>query len=66
MSEGWLPSGPIRIGVTAGASTPNSETGRTIARLLSFRGVSREAIDRWSHEGSLMRVEAEARTSEGA
>ena len=36
---GWLPAGDAVIGVTAGASTPNSEIGRTIERLLSLRGV---------------------------
>ena len=35
---GWLPAGPLVIGVTAGASTPNSEVGVTIDRLLAFRG----------------------------
>ncbi|MFN8548508.1 MAG: 4-hydroxy-3-methylbut-2-enyl diphosphate reductase [Candidatus Eisenbacteria bacterium] len=66
MSEGWLPSGPLRIGVTAGASTPNSETGRTIAKLLSFRGVGSETIDRLSAEGARLREEAEAKATEGA
>jgi 4-hydroxy-3-methylbut-2-en-1-yl diphosphate reductase len=36
---GWLPSGSAVIGVTAGASTPNSEIGRTIEKLLLLRGV---------------------------
>jgi 4-hydroxy-3-methylbut-2-enyl diphosphate reductase len=36
---GWLPSGEAVIGVTAGASTPNSEIGRTIEKLLFLRGV---------------------------
>ncbi len=35
----WLPDGPLVVGVTAGASTPNSEVGRTINRLLGLRGV---------------------------
>ncbi len=34
----WLPPGPLVIGVTAGASTPNNEIGATIERLLTFRG----------------------------
>jgi len=34
---GWLPTGPITIGLTAGASTPNSEIGRAILRVLRFR-----------------------------
>ena len=36
---GWLPDGALVVGLTAGASTPNSEIGRTIAKLLHLRGV---------------------------
>jgi 4-hydroxy-3-methylbut-2-en-1-yl diphosphate reductase len=37
---GWLPaSGPVRIGVTAGASTPNNKIGETVARILATRGL---------------------------
>lgn len=36
---GWMADGPAVIGVTAGASTPNSEIGRTILKVLRFRGV---------------------------
>ena len=36
---GWLPSGEATIGLTAGASTPNSEIGRAILKVLRFRGV---------------------------
>jgi 4-hydroxy-3-methylbut-2-enyl diphosphate reductase len=35
----WMPAGSARIGVTAGASTPNSEIGRAILKILRFRGV---------------------------
>ncbi|MFN8580895.1 MAG: 4-hydroxy-3-methylbut-2-enyl diphosphate reductase [Gemmatimonadaceae bacterium] len=39
--SGWLPAtGPVRIGVTAGASTPNNRIGETIVRLLAMRGLS--------------------------
>jgi 4-hydroxy-3-methylbut-2-enyl diphosphate reductase len=38
-SEGWLPAGPLTIGVTAGASTPNSEIDRVIRRVCDLRGV---------------------------
>ena len=41
--EDWLPSGPVRIGLTAGASTPNSQIGLAIDRILEARGVSPEA-----------------------
>jgi len=36
----WLPEGPLVIGLTAGASTPNSEIGRVVERIASFRGVA--------------------------
>ena len=32
-AAGWLPAGPVRIGLTAGASTPNSIVGEVIERL---------------------------------
>ncbi len=41
---GWLPSGPVRVGLTAGASTPNSKIGETVARLLAMRGVRAEVL----------------------
>jgi len=37
---GWLPTeGPVRIGLTAGASTPNNKIGETVARILATRGI---------------------------
>jgi len=37
----WLPSiGPLRIGVTAGASTPNNKIGEAVGRILATRGLS--------------------------
>lgn len=39
-SADWLPTGgPLRIGITAGASTPNNKIGETIARVFAIRGV---------------------------
>jgi 4-hydroxy-3-methylbut-2-enyl diphosphate reductase len=36
----WLPSsGAIRVGITAGASTPNNKIGETVARVLLTRGL---------------------------
>ena len=35
---GWLPAGDVRIGITAGASTPDSVVGETIERILALRG----------------------------
>src|SRR4051812_48786316 len=38
--SGWLPaSGPVCVGVTAGASTPNNKIGETVARILATRGL---------------------------
>jgi 4-hydroxy-3-methylbut-2-enyl diphosphate reductase len=34
----WLPPGPLVIGLTAGASTPNNKIGETIERILRTRG----------------------------
>lgn len=38
----WLPDGPVRVGVTAGASTPDSEVGLFIESLLALRGIDAE------------------------
>ena len=38
VSAGWLPEGPLAIGVTAGASTPNAEIERVIRRVAGIRG----------------------------
>ncbi|MDQ4106487.1 MAG: 4-hydroxy-3-methylbut-2-enyl diphosphate reductase [Actinomycetota bacterium] len=38
----WLPEGPIRIGLTAGASTPNSQIGLAVGHILKARGLSPE------------------------
>ncbi|HTI63308.1 MAG TPA: 4-hydroxy-3-methylbut-2-enyl diphosphate reductase [Gemmatimonadaceae bacterium] len=35
----WLPSGAVRVGVTAGASTPNNKIGDVVARILATRGL---------------------------
>jgi 4-hydroxy-3-methylbut-2-en-1-yl diphosphate reductase len=39
---GWLPAGPVRVGLTAGASTPNSQIGLAIGRILEARNLSPE------------------------
>lgn len=40
-STGWLPStGPLRVGLTAGASTPNSIIGTVVERLERFSNVA--------------------------
>ncbi len=35
---GWLPEGPVTIGLTAGASTPNNVVGEVVERILALRG----------------------------
>jgi len=44
--EGWLPDGPVTVGVTAGASTPNNKIGETVERIAETRGVSLEELAR--------------------
>lgn len=44
-AEEWLPAeGPVRVGVTAGASTPNNKIGDAVARIFGTRGISAEEI----------------------
>jgi 4-hydroxy-3-methylbut-2-enyl diphosphate reductase len=43
-SKGWLPAGRLRVGLTAGASTPNNKIGETVAALLEMRGVPLESV----------------------
>jgi len=38
ITENFLPEGPITIGITAGASTPDSSVGECLARVLVLRG----------------------------
>jgi 4-hydroxy-3-methylbut-2-enyl diphosphate reductase len=41
----WLaPSGALRVGITAGASTPNNKIGDAVARVLATRGIAREDV----------------------
>ncbi len=45
-TERWLPPDrPLRIGVTAGASTPNNKIGETVARIFATRGVDPAEIE---------------------
>ena len=42
---GWLSADrPMRIGLTAGASTPNNKIGETVARILATRGLVLETV----------------------
>jgi 4-hydroxy-3-methylbut-2-en-1-yl diphosphate reductase len=36
ITEGWLPDGPVTLGVTAGASTPDRIVGEVIDRIVNF------------------------------
>jgi 4-hydroxy-3-methylbut-2-enyl diphosphate reductase len=41
----WLPiGGPLRIGITAGASTPNNKIGQAVAHVFAVRGVDPASI----------------------
>ena len=44
-SGDWLPSaGPVRVGVTAGASTPNNKIGEAVGRIFASRGIDPQSI----------------------
>jgi 4-hydroxy-3-methylbut-2-enyl diphosphate reductase len=46
VSREWLPDGPLTVGVTAGASTPNNRVGEVVERLLELRGIDPASLDR--------------------
>jgi len=42
----WIPDRPgVRIGLTAGASTPNNKIGETVARIFATRGIDVRIVD---------------------
>ena len=43
-TDNWLPSGPITVGITAGASCPNNLIEDTIRRLFELRGISVQEV----------------------
>ncbi|HVZ49935.1 MAG TPA: 4-hydroxy-3-methylbut-2-enyl diphosphate reductase [Gemmatimonadaceae bacterium] len=44
-AERWLPAdGPIRVGLTAGASTPNNKIGEAVSRIFLTRGIDPAAV----------------------
>ncbi|MGQ0765068.1 MAG: 4-hydroxy-3-methylbut-2-enyl diphosphate reductase [Gemmatimonadota bacterium] len=48
-ARGWMPStGPARIGITAGASTPNNKVGEAIVRIFATRGIDLAAPEQAS------------------
>jgi 4-hydroxy-3-methylbut-2-enyl diphosphate reductase len=46
VTSDWLPSSssPLRVGVTAGASTPNNKIGEAIGRIFATRGIDPKTI----------------------
>jgi 4-hydroxy-3-methylbut-2-enyl diphosphate reductase len=40
VERGWMPVGTVRIGVTAGASCPDNQIGRTLLRIFEVSGVA--------------------------
>ena len=44
VTRGWLPTGPVRVGITAGASTPNRVIGDAVERLLACRQMTPEQV----------------------
>ena len=41
----WLRAGPLRLGITAGASTPNSKIGEAVMRILATRGLALPEVE---------------------
>ena len=41
----WLPPGALTLGITAGASTPNSKIGEAVVRILATRGLELPSLD---------------------
>jgi len=44
-AEDWLPPGPVVVGLTAGASTPNVKIGEAVVRILATRGLAAPAAE---------------------
>jgi 4-hydroxy-3-methylbut-2-enyl diphosphate reductase len=62
VSADWLGDSEVRIGITAGASTPDSVVGEVIERVLALRGRSVDDLtaDRQIEEGSSAHAKASA------
>ena len=45
VANDWLPSGPVVIGITAGASCPNNLIEETLLRLFELRGITRAQLE---------------------
>jgi 4-hydroxy-3-methylbut-2-enyl diphosphate reductase len=44
-ARGWLPEGPLTVGVTAGASTPDVTIGAVVTRVLGLRGLDPASLE---------------------
>jgi len=44
LAPSWLPAGPVRVGLTAGASTPNNVVGLVVEKILALRGLETSAL----------------------
>jgi len=42
--DGWIPAGPVTVGITAGASTPNNKIGETVERIAATRGLALDGV----------------------
>jgi 4-hydroxy-3-methylbut-2-enyl diphosphate reductase len=49
LTPGWLRAGETRLGITAGASTPDSVVGDVIERVLALKGLTVEALTAPDH-----------------
>jgi 4-hydroxy-3-methylbut-2-enyl diphosphate reductase len=45
VAQDWLPSGPVVVGITAGASCPNNLIEETLLRLFELRGIKRDQLE---------------------
>jgi 4-hydroxy-3-methylbut-2-enyl diphosphate reductase len=50
LTRDWLPSSPVTLGLTAGASTPDSVVGDVLDRILALRGKTAEDLTRLGGE----------------
>jgi 4-hydroxy-3-methylbut-2-en-1-yl diphosphate reductase len=52
VTKDWLPEGPVTLGLTAGASTPDSVVGEALDRILALRG--KTAVDLTRHDSYVL------------
>ena len=64
LTAGWLPDGDVRIGITAGASTPDSVVGEIIERILALRGQTAADLTQPAHIAQGSSTSAKAGTAD--